>query len=273
MSLHGNSEQALANVEFMSVTQSSQPNIPLQVGEELLVKLLVTFGANPSALNICDDTPLDIGLQSKQMKLVDLLVSVGSTTGEIAKHGFYKLPRMRSFRDSSRSPVLNRNKGDFPDGPVGQWNGDVESRDLVSSTQSSKSVKIGECEDSQMVYDQLHHCVNHLLEGSGSFSANTDAAIAVTMQQRELLKYKKTKKDQRVFSMKGGSRILCLDGGGIRGLIQIEVLRQIEQATGRQITELFDWIVATSTGGVIALAMVYGEIVLQMVILYYLSYM
>lgn len=244
------------------VTLSSQPNILLQVGDELLVKLLITFGGNPNALNIFDDTPLDLALQLKQMNLVDLLVSVGSTTGEVAKHGFYKLPRMRSFHDSSYSPDLNKNQTDFPDGQVGEWN-DVESRDLVSSTQSSKSVKIGECVDSQIMYDQLHHSVNRLLEGSGSFSANTDEAIAVTMQQRELLKYKKTKKDQRVFSMKGGSRILCLDGGGIRGLIQIEVLRQIEQATGRRITELFDWIVATSTGGVIALAMVYGEIPLH----------
>ena len=61
-----------------------------------------------------------------------------------------------------------------------------------------------------------------------------------------------------VFNVHGGERILCLDGGGIKGLIQIEVLMQIEEMTGRKITELFDWIVGTSTGGIIALGMVYG---------------
>ena len=61
------------------------------------------------------------------------------------------------------------------------------------------------------------------------------------------------------FKAKTGERILCLDGGGIKGLVQIEILSQIEQGTGRRITELFDWIVATSTGGILALAMVYGE--------------
>ena len=54
-------------------------------------------------------------------------------------------------------------------------------------------------------------------------------------------------------------RILCLDGGGMKGLIQIEVLMQIEKYTGKNITELFDWIVGTSTGGIVALGLVYGK--------------
>ena len=54
-----------------------------------------------------------------------------------------------------------------------------------------------------------------------------------------------------------GQRILCLDGGGCKGLIIIEVLIYIEKLTGRKIVDLFDWIVGTSTGGVIALALVY----------------
>ena len=69
-------------------------------------------------------------------------------------------------------------------------------------------------------------------------------------------------KDNPVLAgLEGGSRLLFLDGGGIKGLSQIEALIQLEKATGRKITELFDWIVGTSTGGVIALALVYGEFV------------
>ena len=62
-----------------------------------------------------------------------------------------------------------------------------------------------------------------------------------------------------VFHMKDGHRVLCLDGGGIRGLIQVEVLQHLEEATGRRIPELFDWIVGTSTGGIVALAIVYSK--------------
>ena len=56
-----------------------------------------------------------------------------------------------------------------------------------------------------------------------------------------------------------GYRILSLDGGGIRGLIQIEVLSELERLTGRRIREMFDCIIGTSTGGIIALTTVYCE--------------
>lgn len=54
-------------------------------------------------------------------------------------------------------------------------------------------------------------------------------------------------------------RLLCLDGGGIRGLVLIQLLLAIEKAAGRPIREIFDWIAGTSTGGILALAIVHGE--------------
>ena len=56
-----------------------------------------------------------------------------------------------------------------------------------------------------------------------------------------------------------GDHMLCLDGGGIRGLVQLEILRIIEEFTHRRIVDLFEWIVGTSTGGILALGLVYGE--------------
>ena len=63
-------------------------------------------------------------------------------------------------------------------------------------------------------------------------------------------------------SVHDGQRILCLDGGGLKGLVLIEVLIHIEKLTGKKIVDLFDWIVGSSTGGIIALALVYGMQVL-----------
>ena len=50
-------------------------------------------------------------------------------------------------------------------------------------------------------------------------------------------------------------RILSIDGGGIRGVIPAIVLKEIEARTGMPICRLFDLIVGTSTGGIIALGL------------------
>lgn len=47
-------------------------------------------------------------------------------------------------------------------------------------------------------------------------------------------------------------RILSLDGGGLRGIIPVLVLKEIERRSGKRILDLFDMISGTSTGGLIA---------------------
>ena len=54
-------------------------------------------------------------------------------------------------------------------------------------------------------------------------------------------------------------RILSIDGGGVRGLLAIKTLRQIEKITGKKVAELFDMIVGTSTGGLIACGLSVGD--------------
>jgi patatin-like phospholipase/acyl hydrolase len=48
-------------------------------------------------------------------------------------------------------------------------------------------------------------------------------------------------------------RLLSLDGGGIRGIVESRILDYIEKKTERSIKESFEWIAGTSTGGLIAL--------------------
>ena len=50
-------------------------------------------------------------------------------------------------------------------------------------------------------------------------------------------------------------RVLSIDGGGIRGIIPTLVLAELERRTGQPTAQVFDLIVGTSTGGILALGL------------------
>ncbi|MCL4299611.1 MAG: patatin-like phospholipase family protein [Anaerolineae bacterium] len=62
-------------------------------------------------------------------------------------------------------------------------------------------------------------------------------------------------------------KILSVDGGGIKGLFSACVLCEIEKANGR-LTDYFDMICGTSTGGLIALGLAAGKSVAEIVEFY-----
>ncbi|XP_063597651.1 85/88 kDa calcium-independent phospholipase A2-like isoform X2 [Penaeus indicus] len=64
-------------------------------------------------------------------------------------------------------------------------------------------------------------------------------------------------------------RVLCLDGGGIKGLVMTQMLFVIQEVLGKPIHECFDWISGTSTGGFLALMLCTGKSVQDVQSLYY----
>jgi len=46
-------------------------------------------------------------------------------------------------------------------------------------------------------------------------------------------------------------RVLSVDGGGVKGLLPLHLLKALEERSGRPVSELFDFMVGTSTGGII----------------------
>ena len=99
-------------------------------------------------------------------------------------------------------------------------------------------------------YKELEHKVNAQLRDE-NYHPTPEQALELVKKLQQYTSYQS----------RLGSRILCLDGGGIRGLLQMTILQEIERRMGKRITDLFDWIIGTSTGGVIALAICYGKFV------------
>uniref|UniRef100_A0A915LDG6 phospholipase A2 n=1 Tax=Meloidogyne javanica TaxID=6303 RepID=A0A915LDG6_MELJA len=66
-------------------------------------------------------------------------------------------------------------------------------------------------------------------------------------------------------------RLLSLDGGGIKGLVLIQILMELEDICGNTenfVTKNFDWIAGTSTGAILALALADGYKPIQCLRLY-----
>ena len=54
-------------------------------------------------------------------------------------------------------------------------------------------------------------------------------------------------------------RILSIDGGGLRGIIPLQVIKEVEKLTGEPVHKTFDLIAGTSTGGLLTCALSFGD--------------
>ncbi|KAL9642103.1 hypothetical protein ABK040_007109 [Willaertia magna] len=117
----------------------------------------------------------------------------------------------------------------------------------------------------QMYYDPIsrfsHLCLNYNCDtdsAADSYFIEPKYLLTKSLQLKEHLdkinKYKETdfnlirnKKDAKNETIK----ILCLDGGGLKGLNEITCCKIIEEKVGKKMCEIFDLICGTSTGGIL----------------------
>ncbi len=201
-----------------------------------------------------DTTVSDMAANSMERKpieaILNFLYSVNAQSGKAVTHRFNKVSRLSSFCESDEfQQQLEAHKKPNPFWDSGEMERSIKIKDYVEG----KTVL--------SLYEELEFNINKRMKNQSSLSGVHDDDIAIAMQQKEMYHFNKTSKEGMGFKVNGGSRLLFLDGGGIKGLVQIEVLRQLEEATGRKITELFDWIIGSSIGAIVALGLVYGECV------------
>lgn len=202
-------------------------HLAVEACDVLSLKTLLAFNADISITNDLEETPLDMARRTGVAEIVDILQKLDDTgDGRCCSLDFNKM---------KWPPMFNR--------------------------QPSCNVQL-QCPEK--IANQRDAFIDTLIRTSEKFIGQVDPTTLDNILACAMETYDYSVDQEPVGKrQRKGDRVLCLDGGGIRGLILIELLSAIEETTGKKITDLFDWIVGTSTGGILALAMVYTNLSLS----------
>ena len=206
------------------------------IGEEMIIERGLTRTVEitssfhfESQQSITSEQPMAEG-----ENMADLLISIGATTGS-----------SKSREDQLLSSLV----------AAAARHTTSSLRDL--SPEPKEDIATGSIENG---FDSENYCASYKVLDSRISERLHDLSHTLTPEESLELVGDMRKREQ--FRRKYGSRILCLDGGGIRGLVTLSILQEIERKMNKKITEIFDWIVGTSTGGIIALGLCYGECIM-----------
>ncbi|KAM4721797.1 85/88 kDa calcium-independent phospholipase A2 isoform 2-T2 [Rhinophrynus dorsalis] len=219
------------NVNALSNTAETPLHIMVKRDRFDCAMVLLTHGGDPNAKGEHGNTPLHLAMKKDHLELIKALMVFGADVE--MPNDFGETPGLmaaRSSKGSNRKVLLSMlcsvgSERCFPPGTQ------------LSPAASSPARVPPMDRPSGIGYQDLVYVSTAL----SSMLASHDTV------------------DFREDGLRVRDRVLCLDGGGIRGLVLIQLLIAIEKAAGRPIRELFDWVSGTSTGGILALAIVHGK--------------
>ncbi|XP_072168264.1 85/88 kDa calcium-independent phospholipase A2-like [Diadema setosum] len=250
------------DINAMSKTKDTALNIMIKRNRPMCALMLVTSGADPNIPDSNGNMPLHHAVKNKDLQVLHLLLSFGADVNVVNHKG--ESPRhwaatdilntiggmmginseviytLHEFGAERCKPGTKGCQGGCKHG--GQYNGMAPKNDVDQIDAGAK------------VYDKyLTECVNETCSSVPTqrrpLPSGVDAPDSVAMETDGL---------PDLSCHRSKDTVLCLDGGGIKGLILTQLLAAIEKASGRKITEMFDWIVGTSTGGILAIALSQG---------------
>ena len=216
----------------------------LMVGKNKLscVVTLLSYGADVSAKGPNGNTPLHLAVKTGQVSMVQTIIVFGADVNLQNSSG--ETPRHLAASVKARTPQMDMilyilhsvgaqrcavNRSNCTDG-CSQSNGSHFNGIPPENSPFKRSVKL---------YDEL-----------------LGESIV-----KEALNHKKAQQMSMDFEPKTSHpfKVLCLDGGGVRGLILIQMLWVLEVMMNKRISDCFDWMSGTSTGGILALLLAMGH--------------
>ncbi|XP_058797380.1 calcium-independent phospholipase A2-gamma-like isoform X2 [Phymastichus coffea] len=194
-------------------------------------------------------------IPQQQLKL-DLSSTVDS------RDPYYYLPQVLS----ALMPKLTGKTKDVPQTPaVPKWKTNLKTSVTKNSIMSRTRhilTSIAYAESNASKWKRIEDLLQHIEQyPDARHHAVKDGAIRILLRTRESTKDEQIRGSIRealavlghVDSLPGrGIRILAIDGGGIRGVLVLEMLKKLEQLTGCRVHEMFDYICGVSTGAILS---------------------
>ncbi|KAL2087036.1 hypothetical protein ACEWY4_018095 [Coilia grayii] len=212
------------DVNYLSKTGESPLHIMTKRDRFEAAMVLLTHGGDPNIRGPDGNTALHLAMKLDHMGLIKALIVFGA---DVEIHNdLGETPGLiaaRSSKGSNRKILLDMLCS------VGAERCHPPAADLLSPNRRAGTPGIG--------FEDIIH-VSAAMTAMGGGRAEVDG---IQSGSRKL------------------DRLLCLDGGGIKGLVLIQMLIALEREAGRPIRELFDWVAGTSTGGILALAVIHGK--------------
>ncbi|KAK3775650.1 hypothetical protein RRG08_049831 [Elysia crispata] len=248
------------------------------------IQKLSFFGCNANILNNEGNAPLHVMMQKLRRECMMALLCHGAdcnikdATGETVLHKAIKsddLELVRQFVVFGADVNLPTNDGQTPRHLASISKGKSNPTFLGSSKHNRETILYllhvsGANRCPKTAKGCLKGCVSE-----GNFNGTPDQTMAALMKLDSVALFDEQLMANVVHSvhspqsqsavidmvdspMSAGDRVLCLDGGGIKGLVLIQILMEIENSVGRPIKDCFDWIGGTSTGAILALGIAKG---------------
>lgn len=186
----------------------------------------------------------------------------GSKPGkESGKEQAYSLPNVFT----GLMPKLSQKSEDNAPVVTPKWKSNVDnvSRNSIVSRTRHVLASIAAAESNASRWRRVEDLLSHIDQyPEARHYAIKEGAIRILLGIRQSSKDDQTKGAIReALAVLGhtdplpgrGIRILSIDGGGIRGVLVIEMLKKLEKLTGKRVYELFDYICGVSTGAILSI--------------------
>ena len=206
--------------------------------------VLLSHGADPDSRDVKDgDTPLHVAMRKGYLPSIQALVVFNADYNLLNKAGdtpwlVALKTHQQKLSNVYKDIAAERNMMLYTLHSVGA-NGPSDIKNLADDSNFDWQPPVTE---SSKRYMRTRHLFDEFLAG-GAAAANDPVP--------------------------GQARVLALDGGGIKGLVLAKMLESLCKVSGERITDMFDWITGTSTGGILALALACHKTPLECQSLYF----